>query len=195
MKDIIEKILNESVQVKEKSIRKNIKGLIALAEKIAAAFTNDRKVMLCGNGGSAADAQHIAAEFINRFEMERPPLPAIALTTDSSIITCIGNDYSFDEIFAKQIKALGVEGDVLLAISTSGNSINVIKAAEAARDQDIYVCGITGGDGGKLKNIADTCLVVESVSTARIQETHILMGHIICMLVDYMLFQQGIRED
>ena len=195
MKDIIEKILNESVQVKEKSIRKNAKGLIALAQKIAGAFTNDRKVMLCGNGGSAADAQHIAAEFINRFEMERPPLPAIALTTDSSVITCIGNDYSFDEIFAKQIKALGVEGDVLLAISTSGNSMNVIKAAEAARDQDIYVCGITGGDGGKLKNLADTCLVVESGSTARIQETHILMGHIICMLVDYMLFQQGIREE
>jgi len=195
MKDIIEKILNESVQVKEKSIRKNSRGLIALAQKVSAAFTNDRKVMLCGNGGSAADAQHIAAEFINRFELERPPLPAIALTTDSSIITCIGNDYSFDDVFAKQIKALGVEGDVLLAISTSGNSMNVIKAAEAARDQDIYVCGITGGNGGKLKNTADTCLVVESESTARIQETHILMGHIICMLVDYMLFQQGIRED
>jgi D-sedoheptulose 7-phosphate isomerase len=195
MKDIIEKILNESVQVKEKSIRKNTKGLIALAEKIALAFTNDRKVMLCGNGGSAADAQHIAAEFINRFELERPPLPAIALTTDSSIITCIGNDYSFDDIFAKQIKALGVEGDVLLAISTSGNSSNVVKAAEAAREQDIYVCGITGNDGGRLKDSADSCLIVESRSTARIQETHILMGHMICMLVDYMLFQQGIRED
>jgi len=195
MKDIIEKILNESMQVKEKSIRKNVKGLIALAQKIAAAFTNDRKVMLCGNGGSAADAQHIAAEFINRFELERPPLPAIALTTDSSIITCIGNDYSFDDIFAKQIKALGMEGDVLLAISTSGNSTNVIKAAEAARDQDIHVGAITGGDGGKLKNIADSCLIVESASTARIQETHILMGHIICMLVDYMLFQQGTAEE
>jgi D-sedoheptulose 7-phosphate isomerase len=195
MKDIIEKILNESVQVKEKSIRKNTKGLISLAEKIASAFTNDRKVMLCGNGGSAADAQHIAAEFINRFELERPPLPAIALTTDSSIITCIGNDYSFDDIFAKQIKALGVEGDVLLAISTSGNSSNVVKAAEAAREQGIYVCGITGGDGGRLKNTAHSCLIAESGSTARIQETHILMGHMICMLVDYMLFQQGIREE
>lgn len=195
MKDIIEKILNESLQVKEKSIRKNIKGLIVLAEKIAKAFTSDRKVMLCGNGGSAADAQHIAAEFINRFELERPPLPAIALTTDTSIITCIGNDYSFDDIFSKQVKALGLEGDVLLAISTSGNSVNVLKAAEAARDQDIYVCGITGGDGGKLRDISDSCLIVESNSTARIQETHILMGHIICMLLDYILFQQGIRED
>jgi len=195
MKDIIEEILNESLQVKEKSIRKNIKGLTLLAEKIAAAFTNDRKVMLCGNGGSAADAQHIAAEFVNRFELERPPLPAVALTTDTSIITCIGNDYSFDEIFAKQIKALGVEGDVLLAISTSGNSVNVVKAAGAAKAQEIYVCGITGGDGGKLKDVADSCLAVESKSTARIQETHILMGHIICMLVDYILFQQGTREE
>ena len=195
MKSIIENILNDSLQVKEKSIRKNIKGLILLSEKIAKAFTNDRKVMLCGNGGGAADAQHIASEFINRFEMERPPLPAIALTTDTSIITCIGNDYSFDDIFSKQIKALGVEGDVLLAISTSGNSANVIKAAETAIDQDIYVCGITGSNGGRLKDIADSLLMVDSKSSARIQETHILMGHIICMLVDYLLFQQGIGED
>jgi D-sedoheptulose 7-phosphate isomerase len=195
MKNIIEKILDESLQVKETSVRKNIKGLISLAEKIATAFTTDRKVMLCGNGGSAADAQHIAAEFVNRFELERPPLPAIALTTDTSIITCIGNDYSFDEIFSKQVKALGLEGDVLIAISTSGNSVNVLNAAEAARAQDIYVCGLTGGDGGKLKEMADACLIVESKTTARIQETHILMGHIICMLVDYLLFQQGIPED
>lgn len=195
MKDIIQKILNESLEVKEKSIRTNIEGIILLAEKIADAFTNDRKVMLCGNGGSAADAQHIAAEFINRFELERPPLPAIALTTDTSVITCIGNDYSFDYIFANQVKALGIEGDVLMAISTSGNSKNVVKAAEAAREQDIYVCGITGGDGGRLKDIADSCLIVESSSAARIQETHILMGHIICLLVDYLLFQQGISED
>ena len=195
MKEIIEKILDESLEVKEKSVRNNIQGIIFLAEKIATAFTNDRKVMLCGNGGSAADAQHIAAEFINRFELERPPLPAIALTTDTSVITCIGNDYSFDDIFAKQVKALGVEGDVLLAISTSGNSRNVVNAAEAAKAQDIYVCGLTGGDGGKLKDISNSCLVVESKSTARIQETHILMGHIICMLVDYILFQQGMRED
>jgi D-sedoheptulose 7-phosphate isomerase len=195
MKEIIEKILDESLQVKETSVRNNIHGLILLAEKIARAFTNDRKVMLCGNGGSAADAQHIAAEFVNRFELERPPLPAIALTTDTSIITCIGNDYSFDDIFSKQVKALGIEGDVLIAISTSGNSANVINAAEAARAQELYVCGLTGGDGGKLKEIADSCLVVESKSAARIQETHILMGHIICMLVDYILFQQGIQED
>jgi D-sedoheptulose 7-phosphate isomerase len=195
MKDLIEKILDESLKVKETSIRNNIKGLILLGEKIATAFTNDHKIMLCGNGGSAADAQHIAAEFVNRFELERPPLPALALTTDTSIITSIGNDYSFDDIFSKQVKALGLEGDILLAISTSGNSVNVLNAAEAARAQDLYVCGMTGGDGGKLKGIADSCLIVDSKSTARIQETHILMGHIICMLVDYMLFQQGIPED
>ncbi|MBN1627654.1 MAG: SIS domain-containing protein [Deltaproteobacteria bacterium] len=194
MKDMIEKILNESLQVKEKSVRKNIKGLILLAEQIAGAFTGDRKLMLCGNGGSAADAQHIAAEFVNRFELERPPLPAIALTTDTSVITSVGNDYSFDDIFAKQVKALGGEGDVLMAISTSGNSTNVIRAAEAAREQGIYVCGITGGDGGGLKDASDSCLIVESASTARIQETHILMGHIVCLLVDYLLFQQGAGE-
>jgi D-sedoheptulose 7-phosphate isomerase len=195
MKEIIEKILDENLQIVEKSVRNNIKGIILLSEKIAAAFTNDRKVMLCGNGGSAADAQHIAAEFVNRFELERPPLPAIALTTDTSVLTCIGNDYSFDDVFAKQIKALGIEGDILLAISTSGNSKNVLNAAEAAKAQGIYVCGITGGDGGKLKDIADSCLTVESTSTARIQETHILMDHIICKLVDYILFQKGIQED
>jgi len=194
MKDIIEKVLNESLQVKEKSVRKNIKGLILLAEQIAGAFTGDRKLMLCGNGGSAADAQHIAAEFVNRFELERPPLPAIALTTDTSVITCVSNDYSFDDIFAKQVKALGVEGDVLMAISTSGNSTNVVNAAEAAREQNIYVCGITGGDGGRLREVTDSCLIVESRSAARIQETHILMGHIVCMLVDYLLFNQGAGE-
>jgi D-sedoheptulose 7-phosphate isomerase len=195
MKGIIEKILTESLDVKEKSVKKNIQVIISLAEKISAAFTNDRKVMICGNGGSAADAQHIAAEFINRFEMERPPLPAIALTTDTSIITSIGNDYSFDDIFAKQVKALGIGGDVLIAISTSGNSVNVLNAVETARAQDMYVFGLTGGDGGKLHDVSDSCIIVQSKSTARIQETHILIGHIICKLVDYILFQQGIGED
>src|SRR4030043_655342 len=125
MKDIVKNILNESLNVKEDFINNNITEIILVAEKIVQSFTNDRKLLLCGNGGSAADAQHIAAEFVNRFELERPALPAIALTTDTSVITSIGNDYSFDDIFSKQVKAIGIEGDILLAISTTGNSANV----------------------------------------------------------------------
>jgi len=192
---IIQKALHESVKVKEDFIKENMTKLIFFADKIALALTNDRKLLLCGNGGSAADAQHIAAEFINRYELERPPLPAIALTTDTSIITSVGNDYSFDEIFSKQVKALGVEGDVLLALSTSGNSANVIEAVKAARSQGIYTVGLTGGKGGQLASLADMSMVVKSNITARIQETHILVGHIICELVDYILFQQRIPNE
>ena len=194
MEKIIKKALGESVKVKEDFIRENISNLIFFAEKIALAFTGDRKLMLCGNGGSAADAQHIAAEFVNRFILERPPLPAIALTTDTSVITSIGNDYSFDEVFSKQVKALGMEGDVLLAISTSGNSANVISAVKAAKTLGIYTVGLTGGNGGKILGLADMSLVVKSDATARIQEAHILVCHIICELVDYILFQRGITD-
>jgi D-sedoheptulose 7-phosphate isomerase len=190
VKEIIEKVLSESIKVKDSFIRENASSLILLAEKIASAFTGDRKLMVCGNGGSAADAQHLAAEFVNRFSLERPPLPALALTTDTSIITAVGNDYSFDEIFSKQIKALGLEGDILLAISTSGKSKNVLLAARDARPRGIYVAGLMGGDGGELKGSVDLALVVRSDVTARIQESHILAGHIICQLVDHILFQR-----
>ncbi len=195
MDKIIEKALRESIKVKEEFIKENGRNLILLAEKISQAFTGDRKLMLCGNGGSAADAQHIAAEFVNRFMLERPPLPAIALTTDSSVITSIGNDYSFDDIFSKQIKAIGMEGDVLLAISTSGNSGNVISAVKAARSLGIYTVVFTGGDGGRVRSLVDMALVVKSNTTARIQEAHGLAGHVICQLVDYILFQDGVKED
>ncbi len=194
MEDIIQKALLDSIKVKEHFIRENIANLTFLAEKIALAFTSDRKLLICGNGGSAADAQHIAAEFINRYMLERPPLPAIALTTDTSIITSIGNDYSFDEIFSKQVKALGMEGDILLVLSTSGNSPNVNAAVKAARSQGIYTVGLTGGDGGQLASLVDTALLVKSNTTARIQETHILVGHIICQLIDFILFQRDIAE-
>lgn len=194
MEEIIQRVLLDSIKVKENFIREHISNLIFFAEKITEALTSDRKLLLCGNGGSAADAQHIAAEFINRYVLERPPLPAIALTTDTSVITSIGNDYSFDEIFSKQLKAIGVEGDILLVLSTSGNSANVISAVKAARSIGIYTVGLTGGDGGQLASLVDLALRVKSNTAARIQETHILVGHIICQLVDYILFQRGITD-
>lgn len=195
MEKIIEKALQESLRAVENFVRENIPNLIQFAEKIASAFNNDRKLMICGNGGSAADAQHIAAEFVNRLLLERPPLPAIALTTDTSILTSIGNDYTFDEVFSKQVKALGLEGDVLLAMSTSGNSANIITAVKAARDLGIYVGALTGEGGGQLAGLADLAMIVDSRSAPRIQETHIFAGHTICQLVDYILFQQGIKEE
>jgi D-sedoheptulose 7-phosphate isomerase len=191
---IVEKCLKDSLRVKEGFIRENTSSLIVLAEKVALAFTSDRKLMLCGNGGSAADAQHIAAEFVNRYCMERPPLPALALTTDTSVMSCIGNDYSFAEIFSKQVKALGVSGDVLICISTSGNSENVLLAAKAARRQGLFTAGLTGGNGGKLADMVDLALVVKSKDTPRVQEAHILAGHILCHLVDYIVFQSHIPE-
>jgi len=184
----IRKALKESIRVKEEFVNESGTALVQLAERIAEALTNDRKLLLCGNGGSAADAQHIAAEFVNRFVLERPPLPAIALTTDSSILTSIGNDYSFDEVFSKQVKAIGQEGDVLLGISTSGNSANVNEAVKAGRVQGLYTAALTGGDGGSLRKTTDLSLVVKSKVTARVQEVHIFAGHMICQLVDEMLF-------
>ena len=194
MEKIIEKAFRESVKVTEDFIKENGHNLFLLSEKIASAFTGDRKLMICGNGGSAADAQHLAAEFVNRFLLERPPLPAIALTTDTSIITSIGNDYSFDDIFSKQIKALGMEGDVLLAVSTSGNSGNVIAAVKAARGLGIYTAALTGRDGGRLSPLVDMALVVKSNATPRIQEAHHFALHMVCQMVDYILFQQGSEE-
>ena len=195
MEKIIAKALGESIRAKEDFIKEFGPKLILLAERIALAFTSDRKFMLCGNGGSAGDAQHIAAEFVNRFELERPPLPALALTTDTSIITSIANDYSSNEIFSKQVKALGMEGDVLMGISTSGNSTNVMEAINAGRNIGIYTVALTGTNGGKLAELVDMALVVRTNKTARIQETHILAGHLICRLVDHILFQQGIPEE
>lgn len=181
-------ILRSSTEVTERFIRDNTEALGHVARTIAAAFLAEHKLLICGNGGSAADAQHMAAEFVNRFQIERPPLPALALTTDTSVITSIGNDYSFEEIFAKQVKALGLKGDVLLAISTSGRSPNVVLAVEAAKRQEIYTVGLLGHDGGILEGMVDTALIVESTATARVQEAHLLTEHIICHLVDHIIF-------
>jgi D-sedoheptulose 7-phosphate isomerase len=155
---------------------------------IAEAFKAGRKLLLFGNGGSAADAQHIAAEFMNRFLIERPPLPAIALTTDTSVLTSIANDYAFDEVFSKQVKALGKKGDVALGITTSGSSGNVLKALRAAKKLGMITIALTG-EGGKAASLADIPLQIPSRSTPRIQEAHIAVGHILCDLTDTLLFK------
>ena len=190
-KNIILGILNKSLQAKELSIKNNIDRIIQAADLISEAIKSGHKILLFGNGGSAADAQHLAAEFVNRFKIERPPLAALALTTDTSIITSIGNDYHFDEIFSKQVMALGQKGDIAIGISTSGNSGNVFKAVNAAKTSGIFTIGFTGR-GGKLAEAADLTLTVTSDTTARIQEVHITMGHIICDLVDRILFPDQI---
>jgi D-sedoheptulose 7-phosphate isomerase len=187
MEAVILKILQESITVKEKAIKENIGCIQIAADRIASCIASGHKVLLFGNGGSAADAQHIAAEFVNRFQIERPPMAAIALTTDTSIITSIGNDYHFDEIFSKQIRALGKKDDIAIGISTSGNSKNVIDAIAAAKAIGIFTIGMTGR-GGKLSECAELIFSVESDTTARIQEAHAILGHILCELVDRILY-------
>ena len=188
---LVSKAFKDSVRVKEMFFsKKNISLVVEASTWIAESFKAGGKLMVIGNGGSAADSQHIAAEFINRFEIERPPLPAIALTTDSSILTSIGNDYDFKFVFSKQVKALGKEADVLLAISTSGASQNVVKAVETAKGLGIKTIALTGKEGGELIEKADLVLNVESQSTPRIQEVHITICHIICELVDHILFKK-----
>ena len=189
MNDAIIKAFEESVLAKKAFLKENLNSLVTVINLLAAAFSNGKKFLLFGNGGSAADAQHIAAEFVNRFRIERRPLPALALTTDTSAITSIANDYDYKDIFAKQVKALGKEGDIALAISTSGNAENVLAAVDACKELKIISVGLTGGDGGKLAKRADYLLCVsEGKNTARVQETHILVGHVICEMVDQKLF-------
>ena len=189
MKDAIVAAFEESVATKKAFLAGNLDTLITVIDLIAACFRQGNKLLIFGNGGSAADAQHIAAEFVNRFRIERPPLPALALTTDSSAITSIANDYDYAQIFSKQVKALGKPGDVALAISTSGNALNVLNALDACSAGQITSIGLTGGDGGKMVGRADFLLRAASTkNTARIQETHILAAHVICEMVDASLF-------
>ncbi len=191
MEDLILKVFEESAAVKLSFVKKNLKTIVSVVDLIVEAFHEGNKVMLFGNGGSAADAQHIAAEFVNRFMIERPPLPALALTTDTSVITSIGNDYNYDQIFLKQIKALGKEGDIAWGISTSGNSPNVLKALKEAKKMGLKTVGLTGKDGGKMAKMVDYHLNVDSDVTARVQETHITVSHVICQLVDIKLFNHS----
>jgi D-sedoheptulose 7-phosphate isomerase len=190
VEDYIIKIFRESSETKESFVNDNLGRIVAAVEAVTGALKAGNKILLFGNGGSAADAQHLAAEFVNRFVIERPPLPAIALTTDTSIITSIGNDYDFSDIFSKQIRAIGQKGDIAWGMSTSGTSVNVVKAIETAKKIGMVTIGLTGRDGGDVARIVDHSLNVSSTSTPRIQEVHITVGHVICEMVDFRLFQR-----
>jgi D-sedoheptulose 7-phosphate isomerase len=180
----IRKIVAESLELKKKFFSANEALIERVAREICAALENGNKVLLYGNGGSAADSQHIAAEWVGRFQRERRPLPAIALTTDTSILTAVGNDYGYDQVFVRQVRALGRKGDISIGISTSGNSPNVLAATEAARELGMVTVGLTGGDGGKLGASVQYHLNVPHKSSARVQEIHIMIGHILCGLSD-----------
>ena len=193
MKSIVERSFVESIEAKRRCLEQNQEPLIRAATMIVEAFNNENKLMIFGNGGSAADAQHVAAEFVNKFMIERPPLPAMALTTDTSILTAVGNDIpssTFEDIFSKQIEALGMEGDVAWGISTSGIAANVLAGLRVARNRGLTTIGMTGSGAGKMAEFAQILLRVDAKNTARIQECHITMAHIICELVDYQLFQR-----
>lgn len=176
--------LQESIRVKKQVIAEQIPPLVEIVRLLLLGVRAGNKIILFGNGGSAADAQHIAAELVSRFRRDREALPAIALTTDTSILTSVGNDYSFAEVFARQIAALGRPGDVAFALSTSGNSPNVLKAVKKAREKGLATVGFTGQDGGQLKDGVDICFRVPSQNTARIQEAHITAAHVVCEIIE-----------
>ena len=185
----------DSIQVKNQILQD--KALIELIQKVALitpnAYKTAFKTMLAGNGGSAADAQHIAGEFVSRFYFDRPGIPSIALTTDTSILTAIGNDYGYDRLFARQVQAQGVKGDIFIGISTSGNSTNIIEALKVCKEKEIISIGLTGQSGGKMADLCDYCIKVPSNCTPRIQESHIVIGHIICAIVEEEIFGKGFK--
>ena len=188
MTDRISAIVAESLEVKRRFFSEHGADVQRAADLIANAFKAGGKLLAFGNGGSAADAQHIVGELVNRFLQHRKALPAVALTTDGGVLTCIANDSGFENVFARQIEAVGTSGDVCLAISTSGTSANVLVACEQARKQGMVVIGLLGRDGGKVAALCDLALIVPSNDTQRIQETHNLIGHIVCELVEAKLF-------
>ncbi len=190
MKEKILKEFRDSIDVKERFVQGHLDGIVEVSRAIAAAFNDGNKLLLFGNGGSSTDASHIAAEFVNRFKRERPGLPAIALNTDIAVITSIANDYDFSEIFARQIKSLGAEGDIAIALSTSGQSPNIIKALDAAKRKKLKTVFLTGQKGEKIADKTNFPFVVPSDNTPRIQETHITLGHVICLMVEEILFDQ-----
>jgi D-sedoheptulose 7-phosphate isomerase len=190
MKDLIRSLIKSSIETKQQllSDEKIITTVNTCVDIITHAFKTGNKVLFCGNGGSAADAQHLAAEFSGRFYIDRDALPAEALHCNTSYMTAVANDYSYDVIYSRLIKGIGNKGDVLIGLSTSGNSINIVKAFETAKEKGMITIGFTGESGGKMKTLSDYLLKIPSSDTPRIQESHILLGHIICQLVEEKLF-------
>lgn len=186
----IENQIKDSISVKDEMLKNS--GLLNLIEQVSEIITNaykkGNKTLIAGNGGSAADAQHIAGEFVSRFYFDRPALASIALTTDTSILTAIGNDYGYEKIFSRQIEANGVNGDVFIGISTSGKSLNIINALKACKDKGIITIGLTCENGGQMAQLCDHCIKIPSMETPRIQEAHIMVGHIICSIVEENMF-------
>jgi D-sedoheptulose 7-phosphate isomerase len=193
MHERIQNILAESIQLKQSFVQAHLDMITRAADMLTTCLASGHKVLIFGNGGSAADAQHIAAEFVNRFRVDRPPLAALALTTDTSVLTSISNDFSFEDIFAKQIQALGHKDDIAWGISTSGGSPNVIRAMQVARELGLFTMALTGA-GGEVARHTDLVLAVPSPTTARIQEVHIFVGHILCELVERKLFPEPFRQ-
>ena len=190
MQDLVRRQLTQSIETMTKVLHDEaIHTAVVEAGRITAeAMKSGRKLMVCGNGGSAADSQHLVAEFVSRLTVDRPALRAVALTTDTSILTAIGNDYSYDNVFERQVEALGLEGDVLLAISTSGNSKNCVKALKLARTMGIHTVSYTGNGGGAMKDLSDINVIIPSSVTMNIQESHIALEHIYCMIVERYYF-------
>lgn len=193
MKNEIIDNITASIEAKRKMIENNelLDKVALVAQKIIDAYLAGNKVLVCGNGGSASDAQHFVGELVGRYLMERKGIPAIALTANSTVVTALGNDYSYEEIFSKQVVALGSKGDILISISTSGNSKDCVKASEIAKEKGIYTVAFTGKNGGKLLELCDVTLNVESVETPRIQESHICLIHTICGIVEKKLMEAG----
>jgi len=193
MKKFVETQIKKSYEVK-KSILENeklINEILEIGNLLIETYKKGNKLLIAGNGGSAADAQHIAGELVSKFYFDRPALPAIALTTDTSIITAIGNDYGYEYLFSRQVEANGVKGDVFLGISTSGNSKNIIEGLKTAKEKGLITIGLTGESGGKMKELCDYCIYVPSRETPRIQEAHILIGHILCSVIEEAIFVKG----
>jgi len=196
MKKYIKDQIKKSYETKQ-AIYENedlLNKIEKVAQKCVDLYHTDKKTMLAGNGGSAADAQHIAAELVGRYGFDRPSIPSLALTTDTSNLTAIGNDYGYEQVFSRQLEGMGQEGDIFIGISTSGNSINIIKAFESAKKKNIMTVAFTGRDGGEMAKVADIALIVPSNATPRIQESHILIGHIICDIIEKEIFGEGVGE-
>jgi len=194
MKNYIKDQIKKSYETKQVIYENEdlINKIEDVAKKCVALYRTDKKTILAGNGGSAADAQHIAAELVGRYGFDRPSIPSLALTTDTSNLTAIGNDYGYDQVFSRQLEGMGQEGDIFIGISTSGNSVNIIKAFESAKKKGIMTVALTGRDGGEMAKSADIALVIPSNSTPRIQESHILIGHIICDIIEQEIFADGV---